>query len=109
MTVTPDPTSSNTPTPTFTPTMTETPTVTPTNDPYFYYETVSYNCGVSGEGCGEGSTGTPVLRFTSVPSDSWYSNGITAYLIGSQTSGPTYNVDADLLSGNSTCTAACGF
>jgi hypothetical protein len=114
---TPTPTISTTPavtptitsTPTETPTETPTPTPTPTSDPFFYYETIRYSCGLSGDGCNGSSTGTPVLRFTNPPSSAWYSNGIDAYLIGSLTSGPSFDVDADLYQGDANCIAACGF
>lgn len=100
---TPTNTPSNTETPTETPTMTP----SPTTDTYFYYNTTTYNCGISGAGCSDPSTGTAVLRFSTSQISTWFSDGITAYSRTGDASGPAYDVNGDFLATGASCVAAC--
>jgi hypothetical protein len=88
-------------------TPTPTPSITPSVDPYFYYDAVAYNCGLSGEGCGEPSTGNVIIRFSTSQSGTWYGNGITAYILGLSVSGPSFDILGDLLSTGAICTDVC--
>ena len=88
-------------------TPTPTPSITPSVDPYFYYDAVAYNCGLSGEGCSEPSTGNVIIRFSTSQSGTWYGNGITAYILGSSVSGPSFDILGDLLSTGAICTDVC--
>lgn len=95
------------PTATPTPSQTPTPTITPSTDVYFYYDTVTYNCGINGASCTDPSTGTAVLRFSTSQTSVWFSNGITSYSRTGSTIGPSYDVNGDLLATGISCVAAC--
>ena len=100
---TPPVTPSTTPSQTETPTTTPTNTPTPTNDAYFYYNTDTYSCSA----CGNPSTGTAILRFSTEQVSTWFSDGFTAYSRTGPTSGPSYDVDGDILAFGSSCVIAC--
>ena len=100
------PAASSTPTPTVTETPTETPTPTPTSDPYFYYNTSIYSCGLSGD-CPDPSIGSAILRFTTAPTDTWFVNSGTAYQITSSTTGPAYDFDAEFYASSNSCDSVC--
>lgn len=104
---TPTVTPAITPTPSITPAETPTPTPTPSTQVYFYYNTDTYNCGISGGSCGDPQTGTAVLRFSTSQISTWFSDGITAYSRTGNASGPSYDVDGDFLATGASCVAAC--
>ena len=107
-TPTPTPAVTQTPTPEVTPTPTSTPTPTVTSDPYIYYNATTYSCGFEQAGCTEPSTGSAILRFSSAPTEVWFGLAGSAYIITTTTSGPGYDIDADLITPSSNCIAACG-